>query len=41
MSVMTVMPYDTEWTVDDLDEIEDNGLQYELIDGLLSPGRTR
>jgi Uma2 family endonuclease len=35
MTVMTVMPYDTEWTVDDLDQIEDDGLQYELIDGVL------
>jgi Uma2 family endonuclease len=35
MTVMTVMPHDTEWTVDDLDQIEHDGLQYELIDGLL------
>jgi Uma2 family endonuclease len=36
MSVMAVMPRDTyEWTVDDLDAIPDDGLQYELIDGVL------
>jgi Uma2 family endonuclease len=32
---MPVMPHDTEWTVDDLDAIPDDGLQYELIDGVL------
>ena len=36
MSVMAVMPRDTnEWTVDDIDAIPDDGLQYELIDGML------
>jgi Uma2 family endonuclease len=33
---MTVMPRDSrEWTVDDLDRIPDDGLQYELLDGML------
>lgn len=36
MSVMTVMPQAFgEWTVDDLDQSPDDGLQYELLDGLL------
>ena len=36
MGVMTVMPRTgEEWTVDDLDRIPDDGLQYELLDGLL------
>ena len=36
MSTMTVMPHGGgEWTVDDLDAIPDDGLQYELLDGLL------
>jgi Uma2 family endonuclease len=35
MSVMAVMPHEAEWTVDDLDAIPDDGLQYELIDGVL------
>jgi Uma2 family endonuclease len=36
MTLMAVMPRDTdEWTVDDLDAIPDDGLQYELIDGVL------
>ncbi|MEE6282341.1 Uma2 family endonuclease [Georgenia sunbinii] len=33
---MTVMPRaGEEWTVDDLDRLPDDGLQYELLDGLL------
>ena len=36
MGVMTVMPRTgEEWTVDDLDRLPDDGLQYELLDGLL------
>lgn len=36
MSTMTVMPHGGgEWTVDDLDAVPDDGLQYELLDGLL------
>lgn len=33
--VMPVMPRESEWTVDDLDLIPDDGLQYELLDGIL------
>jgi len=32
---MTAMPHDYDWTVDDLDRLPDDGLQYELLDGLL------
>jgi Uma2 family endonuclease len=33
---MTVMPRDSyDWTVDDLDQLPDDGLQYELLDGML------
>jgi Uma2 family endonuclease len=36
MTAMTVMPRGAaEWTVDDLDLLPDDGLQYELLDGLL------
>ncbi|HHV22568.1 MAG TPA: Uma2 family endonuclease [Propionibacterium sp.] len=37
MDVMTAMPRagGAEWTVDDLDLLPDDGLQYELLDGLL------
>lgn len=36
MDVMTVMPRESrDWTVDDLDRLPDDGLQYELLDGLL------
>lgn len=36
MGVMTAMPRTgEEWTVDDLDRLPDDGLQYELLDGLL------
>jgi Uma2 family endonuclease len=41
---MTVMPDGaTEWTVDDLDRVPDDGLRYELLDGILlvSPTPTR
>ena len=32
---MTAMPHEYDWTVDDLDQLPDDGLQYELLDGLL------
>lgn len=36
MGVVTIMPRTgEEWTVDDLDRLPDDGLQYELLDGLL------
>lgn len=36
MVAMTVMPRRTdEWTVDDLESLPDDGLQYELLDGVL------
>ena len=36
MASMTVMPREEyEWTVDDLDRLPDDGLQYELRDGML------
>lgn len=36
MEIMTVMPRESyDWTVDDLDRLPDDGLQYELLDGLL------
>jgi Uma2 family endonuclease len=35
MMSVTVMPREYEWTVDDLDGLPDDGLQYELIDGIL------
>lgn len=35
MVAMTVLPREGNWTVDDLDLLPDDGLQYELIDGLL------
>ena len=44
MTAMTVMPRESvEWTVDDLDLLPDDGLQYELLDGILlvSPAPTR
>ena len=31
---MTVMP-DREWTADDLDDLPDDGLRHELVDGVL------
>jgi Uma2 family endonuclease len=33
--VMPVMPREGEWTVDDLLDLPDDGLQYELADGVL------
>ncbi len=36
MTTMTVMPRESrDWTVDDIDLLPDDGLQYELLDGLL------
>lgn len=36
MDTVTVMPRDSrDWTVDDLAALPDDGLQYELLDGLL------
>ena len=36
MVAMTVMPREArDWTVEDLDQVPDDGLQYELLDGLL------
>ena len=36
MTTMAVMPRDSkDWTVDDLDLLPDDGLQYELLDGML------
>ena len=32
---MSVLPRDREWTVDDLRHLPDDGLQYELADGVL------
>ncbi len=44
MTAMTVMPGGVaEWSVDDLDTLPDDGLRYELLDGILlvSPAPTR
>jgi Uma2 family endonuclease len=35
MSAVTTMPLSREWTVDDLDALPDDGLRYELVDGVL------
>lgn len=35
MSAMTVMPREGDWTVADLEGLPDDGLQYELADGVL------
>ncbi len=35
MTAVTVMPREGDWTVDDLDRLPDDGLQYELADGVL------
>lgn len=35
MTAMTVLPREGDWTVDDVDLLPDDGLQYELIDGIL------
>ena len=40
MSSVSVMPREVEWTVKDLEALPDDGLQDELLDGILlvSPG---
>lgn len=42
MGSVTTMPVSGDWTVDDLDQLPENGLRYELVDGVLlvspSPG---
>jgi Uma2 family endonuclease len=43
MSAMPVLPHEFRpWTVDDLERLPDDGLQYELLDGMLlvTPSRT-
>jgi Uma2 family endonuclease len=35
MTTVTVMARDTPWSVEDLDHLPDDGLQYELFDGML------
>ena len=35
MSTVTTMPASGDWTVDDLDRLPDDGLRYELVDGVL------
>ncbi len=35
MSHVTVMPRAGDWTADDLDDLPDDGLRYELVDGVL------
>jgi len=35
MVLMQVLPRDGEWTLEDLDALPDDGLQYELVDGVL------
>lgn len=35
MMIVTALPREPEWTVEDLDALPDDGLQYELLDGLL------
>ena len=35
MTTVTVMPREGDWTVDDLRHLPDDGLQYELADGVL------
>ena len=35
MRHMTVMPRAGNWTADDLDDLPDDGLRYELVDGVL------
>jgi Uma2 family endonuclease len=35
MAVMTVMRSEGDWTVEDLDALPDDGLRYELVDGVL------
>jgi len=42
MTTVTTMPLSGEWTADDLDALPDDGLRYELVDGVLlvSPSPT-
>ena len=35
MTHVTTMPLSGDWTVDDLDQLPDDGLRYELVDGVL------
>ena len=35
MGDVTTMPVRGDWTVDDLDQLPDDGLRYELVDGVL------
>ena len=35
MTPVTPMPVSGDWTVDDLDQLPDDGLRYELVDGVL------
>lgn len=35
MASVTTMPVDGDWTVDDLAQLPDDGLRYELVDGVL------
>lgn len=35
MATVTTMPLSGDWTVDDLDRLPDDGLRYELVDGVL------
>jgi Uma2 family endonuclease len=35
MSTVTTMPLSGEWTADDLDALPEDGLRYELVDGVL------
>ena len=35
MTAVTTMPVSGDWTVDDLDRLPDDGLRYELVDGVL------
>ncbi|MCA1713179.1 MAG: Uma2 family endonuclease [Actinobacteria bacterium] len=35
MTTVTTMPLSGDWTVDDLDRLPDDGLRYELVDGVL------
>ena len=41
MTSMAVMPRATAWTVDDLEHLPDDGLQYELLDGILLGSQER
>ena len=35
MAAVTTMPVSGDWTVDDLERLPDDGLRYELVDGVL------